>query len=294
MSITRADIWALGTIHHELLSGEPPFDGPTASALHAAIAMDPPPPLRTKRPDAPAALEAIVLHCLEKNPAQRFQSVGELADALRPYATQIGQIAASRVVRVVPSQQPVIVSIQPPATTSYGNASTMGAWNQRTATSAQLEKKSSLGLVLGLVFAALLLLLVAGIAAFAIFFRGTSSQTVVVNNATTSSAVPTVTTTSIVPDVVPVASTPSAKSPATPRPAQAGVKDAGAPAPSSDDRRAVLARSLKLPCDADSRNMSTGDDATRKNTASRSSCGTAAGPTPFSASAAIVRRRARS
>ena len=49
----RADIWALGVILHELITGASPFDGTTMPDLLAAILQDPPPPLRQRRPDAP-------------------------------------------------------------------------------------------------------------------------------------------------------------------------------------------------------------------------------------------------
>jgi len=80
----RSDIWALGSILFELLTRSPIFDAPSASALCAMIAMDPPTPLRVRRPDAPQGLEAFILRCLHKDPAGRFADVAAFAEALAP------------------------------------------------------------------------------------------------------------------------------------------------------------------------------------------------------------------
>ena len=83
---SRTDIWAVGVILHQLLTAQLPFEGPTLTALCAAIATDPPSPLRHHLPSAPPALEAVLDRCLEKSANKRFQTVGDLAEALRPFA----------------------------------------------------------------------------------------------------------------------------------------------------------------------------------------------------------------
>ena len=102
----RSDIWALGAILFELLTAAPIYEAATATALCAMIAMDPPTPLRAKRPSAPPELEALILRCLHKDPSGRFQDVGAFAEALANYATERGRLSASRIVRLVRGNNP--------------------------------------------------------------------------------------------------------------------------------------------------------------------------------------------
>ena len=80
----RTDVWALGVVLHELITGAPPFDASTAAGVGARIAAGAPARLREARPEAPEALEQVVLRCLEKDPDARFQTVADLSGALAP------------------------------------------------------------------------------------------------------------------------------------------------------------------------------------------------------------------
>jgi eukaryotic-like serine/threonine-protein kinase len=80
----RADVWALGVMLHEMLAGEQPFRGRTVAETQAAVLQQPPAPLPA---GVPRALADVVAHCLEKDPARRFQSAAEVKAALEhPYA----------------------------------------------------------------------------------------------------------------------------------------------------------------------------------------------------------------
>jgi serine/threonine-protein kinase len=83
----RTDIWALGTILFELIAGQPPFRARTLPQLCMLILHSRPRSLRELCPEAPTALETVVRRCLEKDPAKRFGTVLELAQALAPFAS---------------------------------------------------------------------------------------------------------------------------------------------------------------------------------------------------------------
>ena len=86
----RADIYALGVLGYELIAGRPPFTGRTSQEVLAAQVTQPPPPLGALRPTCPPGLEALLMRCLEKRPADRWQSADELLLQLEPLLTTSG------------------------------------------------------------------------------------------------------------------------------------------------------------------------------------------------------------
>ncbi|MGH7582417.1 MAG: protein kinase domain-containing protein [Gemmatimonadales bacterium] len=74
----RADIYALGILAYEMLTGRTPFTSETAQGILAAHVMEEPKPIRDLRPAIPEPLAAVIMKCLAKNPADRWQSADEL------------------------------------------------------------------------------------------------------------------------------------------------------------------------------------------------------------------------
>jgi serine/threonine-protein kinase len=109
----RTDIWALGSVLYKLLTGALPFEAESQAELCVEILISEPQPMRKLRPELSEAVEAIVLKCLEKKPADRWQSMGELAAALVPHAPPRSQSAAERISRMV-SMPEIMPSDRPP------------------------------------------------------------------------------------------------------------------------------------------------------------------------------------
>ncbi|MFZ0545421.1 MAG: protein kinase, partial [Candidatus Promineifilaceae bacterium] len=132
----RADIYSVGVMLFEMLSGNPPFKADSAMTLMMMHVNDPVPDLRTLRPDVPVDLVRIVNKALAKNPTQRYQSAGELARDLRnarlvapppPDATRIEEPAATTrtpvgatVIETSPSTRPPTTGSQPAYGTGTG------------------------------------------------------------------------------------------------------------------------------------------------------------------------------
>ena len=89
----RADIYAVGALAYEMLTGRPPFVGPSPQMVLAAHVTQSPEQLSARRPACPAALAALVMRCLEKKPADRWQSADELVRQFELMATPSGGMA---------------------------------------------------------------------------------------------------------------------------------------------------------------------------------------------------------
>ena len=82
----RSDIYSLGVVLYEMLTERPPFGGSSAMETLFKHVHEAPPSMRGLRPDLGAALEAVVLRCLQKEPEERYASYGELIEDLEDIA----------------------------------------------------------------------------------------------------------------------------------------------------------------------------------------------------------------
>jgi serine/threonine-protein kinase len=97
----QTDIWAIGIILFELLTGKLPFLAESLPELVLRITTDPPAALRGFRPDVPASLETVIRCCLEKDQQQRYPNVAEMALALLPFASRRGKASVERISEII-------------------------------------------------------------------------------------------------------------------------------------------------------------------------------------------------
>jgi eukaryotic-like serine/threonine-protein kinase len=130
----RTDIWAIGVILYELLTGRVPFGGDSLPEICLKIATHEPLPLRNVRPDAPEGIEQVILKCLEKNRENRYPDVAALALALAPFAPKRARASVERISRVIEvaglsTRGPVVLpsSFPPP---EPAPVTTISSWGQ--------------------------------------------------------------------------------------------------------------------------------------------------------------------
>jgi serine/threonine-protein kinase len=103
------DVWALGCILYELLTGRSAFDGETLHGVALAIATGETPRARATRPDIPAAVDDVIFACLEKDADKRVQTVADLALRLSPLALPESRLSIERICRMTGRPPPPVV-----------------------------------------------------------------------------------------------------------------------------------------------------------------------------------------
>ncbi len=118
----RVDVWAIGAILFELLTGETPFDGETLPEVCAKVMRSDPKRAHELCPDVPKLLSDAIGRCLAKDPNQRFSSIAELAGALAPFGSFRAAASLKRIERVL-AQSPAlseVVNVDPELVTLIG------------------------------------------------------------------------------------------------------------------------------------------------------------------------------
>jgi serine/threonine-protein kinase len=102
----RADIYGVGVLAYEMLCGRTPFNAPTPQAVLAAHLTEAPVPCAQHRPAVPPVLNALVMRCLEKHPADRWQKADEMLPSVDTILTPTGGTTPAETASVISSGTP--------------------------------------------------------------------------------------------------------------------------------------------------------------------------------------------
>ncbi|MBS2013283.1 MAG: serine/threonine protein kinase [Deltaproteobacteria bacterium] len=163
----RADIWSLGVVLFELVSGHMPFTATDVTTLIAQVLHEPHRRLTSVRSDAPPELEAVIDRCLAKDPAARYASAADLAIALLPFAPKRARHTAERAAEIARASGTEVAARAdsiPPPPSSVRDVAVVAAAAPRTPPPQQEKTSPVIWILAGLV-----LLLGIGGGLFALF-----------------------------------------------------------------------------------------------------------------------------
>ncbi len=157
----RSDIWSLGIVLYELVSGKKPFEAQSITELALKVAMDPAPAMSA---GIPPSFESVILRCLEKDPQRRYRDVADLATALAPFVGPTrGPELAYAVTRVLRGNHQPFIAAPPPhgastPTTLRGANGVMPPSGISTKRSWRLPAVMGAGAAVGIVLALVMLM----------------------------------------------------------------------------------------------------------------------------------------